>query len=103
MLDFSLIEGFDWDTGNATKSERKHGVSQHEAEQVFFNLPLLLLDDIAHSQIESRMQAMGRTDGDRKLHITFTLRSSGTLLRVISAREMSVRERQTYDDQIRKN
>ena len=103
MLDFSLIESFDWDTGNATKSERKHEVSQQEAEQVFFNWPLLLVDDIVHSHVEPRMQAMGRTDGDRKLHITFTLRSSGTLLRVISPREMSVRERKTYDDQIRKN
>ena len=102
MLDFSLVEGFDWDTGNATKSERKHGVSQQEAEQIFFNLPLLLVEDIVHSQVESRFQAMGRTDADRKLHVTFTLRRSGTLLRVISAREMSARERKIHDEQIHK-
>lgn len=100
MLDFSLIEGFDWDPGNATKSESTHGVSQQEAEQVFFNLPLLFVDDIVHSQVERRMQAMGCTDRQRKLHITFTLRSSSTLIRVISAREMSVRERKIYDDEI---
>ena len=103
MLDFSLIEGFDWDSGNATKSEHKHAVSQQEAEQVFFNLPLLWVDDMVHSQVEQRFQLMGHTDADHKLHITFTLRESGTLLRVISAREMSARERKTYDHQDRKN
>ena len=44
MIDLSQITGFDWDSGNARKNE-KHGVSMAEAEQVFFNAPLLLLDD----------------------------------------------------------
>ncbi len=34
-MDFDLIEGFEWDDGNARKSADKHGVSQSEAEQVF--------------------------------------------------------------------
>jgi hypothetical protein len=51
MMDLALITGFDWDDGNARKNE-KHGVSVSEAEQVFFNQPLLLLDDVKHSQDE---------------------------------------------------
>ena len=42
MIDLSRISGFDWDGGNARKND-KHGVSMAEAEQVFFNAPLLLL------------------------------------------------------------
>ena len=42
MIDFSVIVGFEWDSGNERKNE-KHGVSMAEAEQVFFNIPLLLL------------------------------------------------------------
>ncbi|MDO8772160.1 MAG: BrnT family toxin, partial [Burkholderiaceae bacterium] len=85
MIDISKITGFNWDDGNARKND-KHGVSMAEAEQVFFNAPLLLLEDGAHSQQEARLHALGKTDDARALHITFTLRQLGALIRVISAR-----------------
>lgn len=96
MMDLNQITGFDWDKGNARKNE-KHGVSSAEAEQVFFNAPLLLLGDTAHSQKEARLHALGKTDDGRLLHITFTLRQSGCLIRVISARDMHRKERSFYD------
>jgi uncharacterized DUF497 family protein len=96
MIDLSKIVGFNWDNGNARKNE-KHGVSMAEAEQVFFNVPLLLLDDASHSQKEPRLHALGKTDEGRTLHITFTLRQSGQLIRVISARDMHRKERAIYD------
>jgi uncharacterized DUF497 family protein len=96
MIDLSQITGFDWDSGNERKSE-KHGVSMAEAEQVFFNAPLLLLEDGAHSQNEPRVHALGKTDEGRTLHITFTLRQSGRLIRVISARDMHRKERTVYE------
>lgn len=97
MIDLNKIRGFDWDTGNARKSEEKHGVSMAEAEQVFFNTPLLLLEDASHSQKEPRLHALAKTDEGRALHITFTLRKSGQLIRVISARDMHRKERVIYD------
>ena len=97
MIDWSQIKGFDWDTGNARKSVEKHDVSQAEAEQIFFNEPLLVLEDQEHSNVEPRLHALGCTDADRSLHISFTLRVGGTLLRVISARDMSRKERKIYD------
>lgn len=96
MLDFTQIIGFEWDAGNERKNE-KHGVTMVETEQVFFNAPLLLLEDAAHSQNELRIHALGRTDAARALHITFTLRKSGQLIRVISARDMHRKERAIYD------
>jgi len=72
MIDLSKISGFEWDEGNARKND-KHGVSMAEAEQVFFNVPLLLLDDAAHSQKENRLHALGKTNEGRALHITLTL------------------------------
>lgn len=96
MMDLSKITGFNWDDGNGRKNE-KHGVSMAEAEQVFFNAPLLLLDDVAHSQKELRMHALGKTDEGRTLHITFTLRQLGQLIRVISARDMHRKEQAIYD------
>ena len=96
MIEFSQITGFDWDEGNARKNE-KHGVSMAEAEQVFFNAPLLVLEDGAHSQQEAPLHALGKTDDGRALHITFTLRQSGLLIRIISARDMHRKERAIYE------
>ncbi len=97
MADWKQATGFDWDDGNSRKSERKHIVSQSEAEQVFFNQPLLVLEDGKHSQKESRYHALGITDDKRFLHITFTLRVSGTLIRIISARDMHRKEKEIYE------
>jgi len=97
MIDLAKISGFEWDRGNARKGEDKHGVSMAEAEQVFFNAPPLLLEDVAHSQTEPRIHALGKSDDGRALHITFTLRGNGRLIRVISARDMHRKERMIYD------
>lgn len=97
MIDWKQVTGFDWDTGNERKSEEKHGVGRFEAEQVFFNHPLLVLADDKHSQKEPRYHVLGKTDDSRLLHITFTLRSVGSLIRVISARDMHRKERNHYE------
>ena len=96
MIDLTKITGFDWDEGNARKNE-KHGVSMAEAEQVFFNIPLLVLEDMKHSRMEPRFHALGKTDKVRLLHITFTLRGAGEKIRVISARNMHRKERAIYE------
>lgn len=90
----SRATGFQWDAGNATKSSAKHSVSQAECEQVFFSWPLLVLADADHSATEERFFALGETWTGRQLFVVFTLR--GTLIRVISARPMSRRERGIY-------
>ena len=97
MIDLEQIVGFDWDEGNARKSADKHDVSQAEAESIFFNDPLILVEDLRHSDHEQRFNALGKTGQSRLLHVTFTLRRSGTTIRVISARDMHRRERRFYE------
>ena len=96
MMDWTLIAGFDWDQGNARKND-KHGVSMAEAEQVFFNQPLLLLADLKHSQNESRFYALGKSGSGRVLQVTCTLRGRGSLIRVISVRDRHRKERTIYE------
>jgi hypothetical protein len=96
MIDLSKIIGFEWDEGNARKNEH-HGVSMAEAEQVFFNTPLLLLPDAKHNETEPRFHALGKTIGGRRLHVTFTLRDADQFIRVISARDMHRKERVIYE------
>ncbi len=99
MIDWTQITGFDWDEGNSRKSAEKHSVIQTEAEQMFFNEPLLILEDDKHSFEEPRFHSLGRTDDGRLLHISFTLRLELALIRVISARDMHKKERIRYEQE----
>ncbi len=98
MIDFDAVVGFDWDAANLGKNS-KHGVDNREAEEVFFNQPLLVTPDDIPSGDEIRWRALGRTDAGRTLTVIFTLRKSGTLLRVISARDMHRKEEALYDQE----
>ena len=94
--EFEKFAGFQWDQGNSNKNLLKHHVEDWECEQVFFNEPLLVLDDPKHSLVERRWAAFGRTDGGRLLVVIFTKRDK--LLRVISAREMNRKEILFYEE-----
>lgn len=88
------LRGFEWDKGNSGKSEKKHGVTDREAEEIFFNRPLFIARS-AKGLIEVRYSALGKTRGSRLLAVVFTVRSNR--IRVISARPMSRKERGTYE------
>lgn len=88
------FEGFEWDAANAEKNWENHRVSPVEAEQVFFNEPLLSAEDTKHSQEEPRYYVLGQTDTGRMLFIAFTVRKKN--IRVISARDMNRKEKKVY-------
>ena len=85
---------FEWDQGNINKN-LKHGVTDKESEEVFFNKPLKIFKDTKHSEVENRLVAYGISNSDRKLAIVFTLRESK--IRIISARDQNKKERNTYE------
>jgi len=87
-------EGFQWDAGNSGKIWERHRVAMTECEELFSNRPLIVGEDEEHSAVEPRMFALGQTDGGRFLFIAFTVR--GKLIRAISARDMSRKERRIY-------
>ena len=91
---FSSPLNFDWDSGNDMKNQQSHGVRCIEAEQVFSVARFRVQEDVAHSQSEPRYVAYGRTAGDRLLTVCFTIRNRK--IRVISARDMSRKERRFY-------
>ena len=86
--------GFQWDIGHSEKNWISHQVSKSECEQIFFNQPLIIGDDEKHSQLEARYYSLGQTDSGRLLFIVSTIR--GKLVRVISARDMSKKEKEVY-------
>lgn len=95
MRELAECKGFQWDEGNAEKNWIKHKVSRLECEQPFFNEPFIVARDERHSQAENRYYALGQTNAGRLLFIVFTIR--GDWIRVISARDMSRKERRVYE------
>ena len=99
MLDLSQVTGFDWDEGNSLKSPEKHNLSQREAGQIFLDPRLLVFTDATHSDDEPRYHAYGSPTAGRLLQVSFTLRQNAALIRVISARSMSRKERSRYEQE----
>lgn len=99
MQTFQTAEGFDWDQGNISKNWEKHKVTPAQCEELFFNMPLVVQTAEQHSASEKRYFALGKTDADRHLFIVFTIR--GKKIRVISARDMSRKERKVYREKER--
>jgi uncharacterized DUF497 family protein len=93
--DLSECVGFEWDKGNTEMNWVLHRVSRSEAEECFFNRPILVALEAGHSRTEPRSAALGRANGGRRLTLVFTVRAF--LIRVISARDMSRRERRIYE------
>ena len=100
-MDLGEIIGFDWDENNIYKNVGKHNVYSSEAEQIFFNHPVVIRPDLLHSQSEKRFYALGHTQNDRRLFIAFTLRSNR--IRVISARDMTKKEERIYENFSQRN
>lgn len=88
------FEGFDWDKGNFKKNWLAHEVTPQESEQLFFNAPLIVADDLKHSDAEKRYVVLGQTDEARYIFIAFTMRKQK--IRVISARDMNKKEKKVY-------
>lgn len=86
---------FEWDHGNKNKNHKKHGVTDQECEETFFDFHKKILRDVFHSHHEDRYILLGETKGKRRLFIVFTMRSGR--IRVISARDLNKREIKLYE------
>ena len=86
--------GFDWDKWNELKNWSKHQVSKQECEEIFFNQPFIVAGDKKHSIYEERFYCLGTTNTKKELFLVFTIRNNK--IRVISARNMSKKEKEVY-------
>jgi uncharacterized DUF497 family protein len=77
---------------------RKHGVTADEVEQVFNNRPQIQFIERGDVKGENVYRALGQTYRGRYLAVFFIDKGANTAL-VISAREMSQRERKSYGKQ----
>jgi uncharacterized DUF497 family protein len=88
---------FEWDPRKDATNRSKHGVSFEEASSVFSDPLGLLVDDPRHSVGEQRHVLLGSSKQHRLLAVMFTEREE--LIRVVSARKVTRRERKSYEEQ----
>jgi uncharacterized protein len=87
---------FEWDPAKAKANVRKHGVSFEEAATTFQDPLARIHSDPDHSGRESREILIGHSSRLRLLLVAFTARRGR--LRLISARELTRRERREYEE-----
>ncbi len=88
---------FDWDSKKDTQNRRKHRVSFDEAESVFVDEHALLIDDPEHSTVEDRFIVLGLSAKLRILVVAHAYREDEGVIRVISARKATRKERDIYN------
>jgi uncharacterized DUF497 family protein len=87
---------FEWDDRKSISNKRKHGVSFEEAQTIFFDDSAIEYADPAHSDAEDRFLMLGRSYQLRVLVVCHCLRESETVIRIISARKATPKERRVY-------
>ena len=87
---------FEWDPGKAASNLRKHGVSFEDGRDVFYDQHGLLLDDPDHSAVEERFILLGLSASAGMLVVVHCYRRHRDVIRLISARRASRRERERY-------
>jgi hypothetical protein len=90
---------FTWDPVKARANEQKHGVSFDEAKTAFGDPLSTTVEDERHSAGEARLVLFGRSDAGRLLAVMHTERGTG--IRIISARQVTPRERREYEEELR--
>jgi len=88
---------FEWDENKAALNSRKHGVRFDEATSVFADPLAVIFDDEEHSREETREILIGHSVLERLLLVSFTQRG-GDVVRIISARKATRKERRDYEE-----
>lgn len=86
---------FVWDTDKADANRRKHGIAFRQACLVFFD-PFAVYED-ASTDVERRQAAIGYGEDSGLLFVVHLMREDDAI-RIISAREVTRKERRSYED-----
>lgn len=86
---------FEWDADKAQFNVEEHEVSFEEATTVFDDSLFIIYKDPDHSIGEQRYIIIGKSKKNRYLFVSYTER--GPKIRIISARELTAKERKAYE------
>jgi len=87
---------FEWNVAKAASNEKKHGVTFEEAKSVFYDDFAIQFFDDENSELEDRFLILGLSNQSKILLICHCEQDSGNLIRIISARKATAKERKLY-------
>ncbi len=87
---------FEWNKSKATSNLKKHGISFEEAKTTFFDEYAIQFFDDSNSSEEDRFILLGMSSETRILIVSHCERNDGKLIRIISARKATAKERKFY-------
>ena len=87
---------FDWDEHKNILNQKKHGISFDEAKTVFGDETAILFDDPVHSEREERFLLLGMSKEVNVCIVCHCYRESDTVIRIISARKATKKEKERY-------
>jgi len=87
---------FEWDDTKDRANRKKHQVSFMEAQSAFFDENAVEYADPDHSEDEDRFLLLGRSRLLRVLIVCHCYREGGDVIRIISARKATRKERSYY-------
>ena len=91
---------FEWDASKEASNRKKHGVAFEEAQSVFYDDFAVQFFDDKNSEHEERFLILGYSNRSRILLICHCEQESGNLIRIISARRATSKERKLYKGKI---
>ena len=91
---------FEWNEGKNRTNRTKHGIWFEEAQSVFDDPHARLFFDPDHSEEEERFILLGVSWAARTLVVVHCYRESEQLIRIISARSATRKERRFYEEGI---
>ncbi|XHX81280.1 MAG: BrnT family toxin [Stenomitos frigidus ULC029] len=92
------VQRFEWDEAKAQRNFVNHGISFPEAQTVFNDPLFLIFHDPDHSIQEQRFLILGESSRGNLLVVSYTERAE--VIRLISARIASRRERRDYENEL---
>jgi len=88
---------FEWHSQKATINLKKHSISFDEASTVFVDPFACIFDDLDHSENDLREIIVGHSIAGRLIMCVFVEKVPG-LIRIISARQTTNKERADYEE-----
>lgn len=89
---------FEWDAAKNRSNRKKHRVSFEEAKTVFFDEGAWIASDPDHSDDEDRFVIIGFSLRLRVLLACFCDRRGGNVIRIVSARKATKKEKKQYKE-----
>lgn len=90
---------FSWDRKKAESNFKKHGVSFEEAQTVFYDENARCMEDSMFAVgKEERFLLLGLSSSLKILVVCHCYRKNDSLIRIISARKATSRERKDYQE-----